>query len=92
MTININNYVEINGNKKLTDINLVFNCDEGLKNNAILFFDNNAFEADVLNKIMTALPDMNTIDKDYEYLTAEITIKNNPGTTSCDTSIATNKG
>lgn len=92
INININNVSNIRNNKKLTDMNLTLNYDEGLKNNVVIYLDNNAFTEEVLNKIMTNLPNINLIEKKYEDLTAEIRIGNNPGTATCDTTIATDKG
>ena len=41
---------------------------------------------------MTNLPDINSMEKLDETYTAEIRIGNNPGTATCDVSIASDKG
>lgn len=92
MNININNYIQIINNKKLTDINLILNTDSGIKNNVVITLTGNALTEEALNKLMTNLPDINLIEKAYDDLSAELYIANNPGTATCDTSIATNKG
>lgn len=90
--VDINNYIQIINNKKLTDINLTLNYDSGIKNNVVITLTGNALTEEALNKIMTNLPDINLIEKVYDDLSAELYIANNPGTATCNTSIATNKG
>ena len=82
----------IRNNKKLTDINLNLIHDGSIKSNIVIYMDGNAFSADTLNKIMTNLPDINSMEKLDETYTAEIRIGSNPGTATCDVSIASNKG
>ena len=82
----------IRNNKKLTDINLNLIHDGFIKSNIVIYMDGNAFSADTLNKIMTNLPDINSMEKLDETYTAEIRIGNNPGTVTCDVSIASDKG
>ena len=53
----------IRNNKKLTDINLNLIHDGSIKSNIIIYMDGNAFSADTLNKIMTNLPDINSMEK-----------------------------
>ena len=92
LTVDIHLFTMIRNNKKLTDINLNLIHDGFIKSNIVIYMDGNAFNADTLNKIMTNLPDINSMEKLDETYTAEIRIGNNPGTATCDVSIASDKG
>lgn len=92
MIININNPIQIKNNKKLKDMNLTLEHEGILNNSAIVDISGNVFEVNVLDKIMTNLPNVNLLEKKHEGLVAELTLTGNPGAKTCNTSIAANKG
>lgn len=92
ISTNLHLKVIINNNKKLKDIDLTLIHENKLTSSAIISLTGNYFSKEVLDKILTNLPDINTFTKEREEYIAEIHIASNPGTATCDTSIATNKG
>lgn len=92
ISTNINNQIFIKNNKRLTDMNLNLITDEDVKNSVLIALDGNALTDEALNKIMTNLPDFNSLSKEDDLFVAELRIGNNPGTRTCDPLIAVNKG